>query len=164
MSTQHEHVRESFMRVWKSADPGSDQEGTAKPLMHCTAGMLKRLVVSIVEFSARARWLVLAIAVVLAAYSAVVVGRHFAIDTNINNLISQNLPWRQHQAAYLKAFPSQETVILAVIDAPTPELAQNAAAKLSKATKFGTRKTSTAPLFSGETACFIFPTKSFPRP
>ena len=95
--------------------------------------MLKRLLVSIVEFSARARWLVFAIAVGLAALSAVFVARHFAIDTDINDLISRNLPWRQHQAAYLKAFPGQETNILAVIDAPTSELAQSASARLSKA-------------------------------
>ncbi|MGA9265425.1 MAG: MMPL family transporter, partial [Rhodomicrobium sp.] len=95
--------------------------------------MLKRLLVGIVGFSARARWLVVAIAVGVAAYSAFFVRQNFAIDTNINNLISHNLPWRQHQAAYLKAFPGQETSILAVIDAPTPELAQSAAARLSKA-------------------------------
>ncbi|MGA9546800.1 MAG: MMPL family transporter, partial [Rhodomicrobium sp.] len=95
--------------------------------------MLKRLLVGIVGLSARARWLVVAIAVGVAAYSAFFVRQNFAIDTNINNLISHNLPWRQHQAAYLKAFPGQETSILAVIDAPTPELAQSAAARLSKA-------------------------------
>ena len=51
--------------------------------------MLKRLLVGIVGFSARARWLVVAIAVGVAAYSAFFVRQNFAIDTNINNLISQ---------------------------------------------------------------------------
>ena len=94
--------------------------------------MLKRQLVSIVGFSARNRWLVLAVAVGLAAYSGVFVARHFAIDTNINDLISQQLPWREHQAAYQNAFPGEETMILAVIDAPTPELAQSAADRLTK--------------------------------
>ncbi len=97
--------------------------------------MLKRILVGIVWFSARARWLVLAIALAVAACSAVFVARHFAIDTNINDLISPNLPWRQHQAAYQKAFPGWETMILAVIDAPTAELAQEAADRLTKRLK-----------------------------
>ena len=67
--------------------------------------MLKRLLVRIVGFSARARWLVVAIAVGVAAYSAFFVRQHFAIDTNINNLISRNLPWRQHQAARSEGIP-----------------------------------------------------------
>src|SRR5208337_1271310 len=94
--------------------------------------MLKHRLVGIVGFSARYRWFVLAVAVGLAVYSGVFVARHFAIDTNINDLISQHLPWRQHQAAYQKAFPGEETMILAVIDAPTPELAQSAADRLTK--------------------------------
>ncbi len=100
--------------------------------------MLKRILVGIVWFCARARWLVIAIAVALAACSGVFVARHFAIDTNINNLISKSLPWRKNQAAYQKAFSSaetisgQETIVLAVIDAPTPELAQSAADRLTR--------------------------------
>ncbi|HXW22016.1 MAG TPA: MMPL family transporter [Rhodomicrobium sp.] len=94
--------------------------------------MLRRILAGIVVFSARARWLVLAIALAAAAYSAIYVSRHFAIDTNINNLISPDLPWRRHQFAYMKAFPGEETTILAVIDAPTAELAQSAADRLTK--------------------------------
>ncbi len=97
--------------------------------------MLKRLLVGIVEFSARARWLVVAIAVAAAAYSGIYVTRQFAIDTNINDLISPNLPWRHNQAAYQKSFPGGQTMILAVIDAPTAELAQSAADRLTKRLK-----------------------------
>lgn len=100
--------------------------------------MLRRLLVNIVGFSARERWLVLAVAACVAAFAGVYVARHFAIDTNIDDLISSHLPWRQHQAAYLKEFPSQEKAILAVIDAPTPELAQSAADNLTR--KLNTRR------------------------
>ena len=93
--------------------------------------MLRRILAGIVVFCARARWLVLAVALVTAAASAVYVARHFAIDTNINHLISPNLKWRQNQAAYLNAFPGEQTTILAVIDAPTAELAQSAADRLT---------------------------------
>ncbi len=97
--------------------------------------MLKRILVGIVVFCARARWLVLAIALAATAYFAFFVTQHFAIDTNINNLISADLPWRQNQFAYQKAFPGEESMILAVIDAPTAELAQSAADKLTKRLK-----------------------------
>ena len=95
--------------------------------------MLKRLLVGIVGFSARRKWIVLSLAVAVAAFACVFVARNFAIDTNINHLLSPNLPWRKNQAEYLKAFPGQLTTILAVIDAPTPELAQTAAARLARA-------------------------------
>ena len=97
--------------------------------------MLKRILVGIVVFCARARWFVLAIALAAAAYFAFFVTQRFAIDTNINNLISADLPWRQNQFAYQKAFPGEESMILAVIDAPTAELAQSAADKLTKRLK-----------------------------
>jgi len=94
--------------------------------------MLGSLLAGIVGFSARNRWLVLAAAIAVAALSSGFVARHFAIDTNIDHLLSTKLPWRQHQIAYQKAFPNQLTMILAVIDAPTPELAQSAADSLTK--------------------------------
>ncbi len=97
--------------------------------------MLKRILVGIVVFCARARWLVLAIALAATAYFAFFVTQHFAIDTNINDLISPDLPWRQNQFAYQKAFPGWESTILAVIDAPTAELAQSAAERLTKRLK-----------------------------
>ena len=49
---------------------------------------------------------------------------HFALDADVNNLISTDLPWRQREAAFESYFPPKEETILAVIDAPTPELAR----------------------------------------
>ncbi len=82
-------------------------------------------------FSARNAWLVLSLGIVLAALSAYYVRLHFAINTNFDLLISQNLPWMEHRIAFQKAFPSEGMGILAVLDAPTPELAQDAAARLT---------------------------------
>ena len=50
---------------------------------------------------------------------------HFAMTTDINQLISPNIDWRQREAAFEKAFPQFE-LIVAVIDAPTPELVDEA--------------------------------------
>ena len=68
---------------------------------------------------------------ILTAASGVYVVRHFAIDTDVNALISANLPWRQRELAYESAFPQSTQAILAVVDAPTPELADAAATALA---------------------------------
>ena len=47
------------------------------------------------------------------------------MTTDVNQLISPNIPWRQREAAFEKAFPQFE-LIVAVIDAPTPELVDEA--------------------------------------
>ena len=69
--------------------------------------------------------------VILTAASGVYVARHFAIDTDVNALISADLPWRQRELAYEFAFPQSTQGILAVVDAPTPELADAAATALA---------------------------------
>jgi hopanoid biosynthesis associated RND transporter like protein HpnN len=55
--------------------------------------------------------------------------RHFKINTDINTLISPDLDWRQRDIAFENAF-QQERTILAVVEAPTPEFASAASAKL----------------------------------
>jgi len=64
----------------------------------------------------------LILAVVSAWYSAT----HFSLTTDINQLLSSNSPSRQRELAFEKAFPQFDTII-AVVDAPTPELVQQAA-------------------------------------
>jgi len=68
---------------------------------------------------------------VLTAVSGVYVARHFAIDTDVHALISADLPWRQRELAYESAFPQSTQAIFAVVDAPTPELADAAATALA---------------------------------
>jgi uncharacterized protein len=92
--------------------------------------MLRSALVAIVGFAARRRFAVLALSVAVLAISTVYVANNFAIDTNIQRILSPNLPWRQNEMAYQKAFPSYATMILAVIDAPTAELAQTATESL----------------------------------
>jgi hopanoid biosynthesis associated RND transporter like protein HpnN len=69
--------------------------------------------------------------IILTAASGVYVARHFAIDTDVNALISADLPWRQRELAYEAAFPQSTQGILAVVEAPTPELAGAAATALA---------------------------------
>ena len=54
---------------------------------------------------------------------------HFSMTTDINQLISSNSPGRQRELAFEKAFPQFDTIV-AVVDAPTPELVEEATAAL----------------------------------
>ncbi len=94
--------------------------------------MLKKLIIATVRFSAGHPWPVLLAAIVLSVASGYYVADNFALNTDITTLISPKLEWRQREVNYLKAFPGQATMILAVIDAPTPELAGDAAQKLTQ--------------------------------
>ena len=93
--------------------------------------MLKSLIVGIVDLCTQHPWWVIGLAAVLAAGSAVYAGTHFAIRTDTKMLISTDLPWRQREERFLESFPQRQ--ILVVIDAPTPELVEQATAKLAQA-------------------------------
>jgi len=93
--------------------------------------MLKSLIVGIVDFCTQHPWWVIGLAAVLAAGSGVYAGTHFAIRTDTKMLISTDLPWRQREERFLESFPQRQ--ILVVIDAPTPELVEQATSKLAEA-------------------------------
>jgi uncharacterized protein len=93
--------------------------------------MLKSLIVGIVDLCTQHPWWLIGPAAVLAAGSGVYAGTHFAIRTDTKMLISADLPWRQREERFLESFPQRQ--ILVVIDAPTPELVEQAAAKLAHA-------------------------------
>src|ERR1700730_7548462 len=69
--------------------------------------------------------------VLLTAFSGLYVVRHFSINTDVNALISADLPWRQRELAYESAFPQSTQGILAFVAAPPPELAAPAATALA---------------------------------
>src|SRR5579862_6100070 len=89
------------------------------------------VVVRAIEICARFAWPVIAAAILLSIVSAWYAATHFAMTTDINQLISTNIPWRQRELAFEKAFPQYE-LIVAVIDAPTPELVEEATNDLAQ--------------------------------
>ncbi|MCO5129538.1 MAG: MMPL family transporter [Xanthobacteraceae bacterium] len=93
--------------------------------------MLTRLVVSIVGFCTRFAIPTVLIAVLATAFAGVYAVQNFAINTDINKLISPDLDWRQRDIAFEKAF-DQERLIIAVVEAPTPEFASAAGLALEK--------------------------------
>ena len=94
--------------------------------------MLTRTIVSLVRFCTRHAWLVLLAGVALAILAGDYAHRNFAINTDVAKLISPNLDWRKREIEFEKAFPGKNDTILAVVEAPTPELARQAAAALEK--------------------------------
>ena len=90
-------------------------------------------IVHIVQASCRRPWLTLLVGLILAIASGAYAAKHFAINTNTDDLISPRLEWRQNQTAFDQAFPNLHQNIVVVIDAPTPEAAQLAAERLQTA-------------------------------
>ncbi|MGB6174873.1 MAG: MMPL family transporter [Methylocella sp.] len=95
--------------------------------------MLNSAIVRTVEFCTRHTWGVIIAALILSAASATYTVRHFAIDTNVNNLISRDLPWRKRELEYQAAFPQNTKLILVVVEGPTPAQTGAATRALSRA-------------------------------
>jgi uncharacterized protein len=64
---------------------------------------------------------------------------HLSIDTDIEKLINPDLAWRQREKALDAAFPQNVDLLVAVVDAKTPDQAADAAAML--ADKLSAQKT-----------------------
>jgi len=112
--------------------------------------VLTSIVVSIVKACTRFASLTVLVALILAIAAGYYTARHFVINTDINTLISSNLDWRKRDNQFGKAFDRDRT-ILAVVEAPTPELTSTAARALAE--KLSGDKTnfeSVAQLGSGE--------------
>ena len=92
--------------------------------------MLQQAIVTIVDYCTRYAVRIIGIACLLGLVTAIYAARHFAIDADVNKLISKELPWRQREVAFEKSFPPKEETILAVIDAPTSELVTQATTAL----------------------------------
>jgi len=93
--------------------------------------MLGSIVTAIVGYCTRFPWPIIVLALIAAAGAADYSARHFAINTDVNRLISRELDWRKREAEFEKAFPGHFGSTLVVIDAPTPEYAARAANELA---------------------------------
>src|SRR5258708_37507289 len=95
------------------------------------ASPLTSTISAVVDFCiGRPLW-ILGCAIAVAAASGGYAAEHFAIKTDIHELVSPDLPWAKRSLQYMKAFP--QFGIIVVIDAPTPELAEQASTALTRA-------------------------------
>jgi hopanoid biosynthesis associated RND transporter like protein HpnN len=81
----------------------------------------------LVQLSSRYAWPTILGLLLLAIVSATYFTRHFAIITDSKELLSSSLAWRQQEKMLHDAFPQRIDQIIAVIDASTPEGADDAA-------------------------------------
>jgi hopanoid biosynthesis associated RND transporter like protein HpnN len=97
--------------------------------------MVKSIITRIVELCNRHPWPVIGLGLLLATASVIYTVRHFTITTDIEQLISSDLPWHKRQLEFSKAF--RERDILVVVQAPTPELVEQAADALGQRLSMG---------------------------
>ena len=93
--------------------------------------MLTHQIARLVHLSCRHPWAVLGTFALLVLASGLYVARHFAINTDVGQLIDANAPWARRDAAIAAAFPNRGDTTLAVIRAPAPEFAAQAARELA---------------------------------
>ena len=89
------------------------------------------LIARLVELSAARAWIVVAAVIILCAAGTQYVMSHFAMTTDTESLLSPKVSWRVRQADFDKAFPSDSSNLVVVVDARTPELSEEAAASLT---------------------------------
>ena len=92
--------------------------------------MLRATIVATVRFCTRYAWPVIIVGAISGVVAGVYAERHFSINTDINKLISPDLAWRKREIAFERSFPERYQSILAVVNAPTPELVSQATAAL----------------------------------
>jgi hopanoid biosynthesis associated RND transporter like protein HpnN len=93
--------------------------------------MLSSIITAIVRYCTRFPWPIIALALIAAVVSGAYSVRHFAINTDVNKLISRDLDWRKRDAEFEKAFPGHFGSSLVVVDAPIAEFAARAGSELS---------------------------------
>src|SRR6202000_720890 len=94
-------------------------------------GMMNSAIVRIVDFCARHRWIVIASGALLMIATAGYDAARFSINTDIESLISQKLPWHERQLQLARAVPQKAVSV--VVKAPTSENAELATNALAQA-------------------------------
>lgn len=94
---------------------------------------LARLLAQLVALSCRRARGIVAAAVLVSLLAAAYTATHFSVHTEVAALIPADEPWRAQERALEAAFAQQGDDITVVIDGKTPELADDAAARLTAA-------------------------------
>lgn len=89
--------------------------------------------VRLVEYSRRHATAVVLAGFVLALLSGLVAYARLGVSTDTDQMFSDRLPWRQRAIAFDRAFPQFQDLLVAVIDASSPEIADDTAAALAEA-------------------------------
>ena len=93
--------------------------------------MINSAIVKIVDFCARRRWTAIGVGVLLMLGAAAFDAARFSVNTDVQGLISRDLPWHHRQLQMSEAFP--QNGIAVVVKAPTAENAELATNELAQA-------------------------------
>src|SRR4051812_2611571 len=93
--------------------------------------MLTSAFVALVDFCRRRALLVTLLGVAFGVLAGAYGVTHIAFDTDTAQLIDSRLPWRQREIAMDNAFPQNTDLLAVVIDAVTPDLAEDATSALA---------------------------------
>ena len=92
--------------------------------------MINPAIVRLVCFCARHRWTVVIVGILLTIGAGTFAAAKFSINTDVEGLISENIPWHRRQLELSKAFPQKGIAV--VVKAPTAENAELATNQLAQ--------------------------------
>jgi uncharacterized protein len=106
---------------------------TARQFTEVSAGARRNssLLARLVALCAARPLIVAVAAMILCAATTRYVVDRFAMTTDTDALLSHELPWRKRQKAFDAAFPQNGSDLVVVVDGKTPELSEQAAARLT---------------------------------
>ncbi|MGI4954980.1 MAG: MMPL family transporter [Janthinobacterium lividum] len=121
-----------------------------------------RLIARPVRFAVLRPWTVLLASVVLSGLCVWLAATRLAVTTDIDGLFSASLPWKQAESEHKRLFPQFNDLLVAVIEADSPEAADATAAslqaELARSPLFrGARRPDASPYFDREGLLFLSP-------
>ena len=119
-------------RIPLKSDDYPTQDSTKVARKTTATPMLSAAIGRIVGGCLRYRYTIIALSMVIAIVSGFYSATHFAINTDINKLISPNLDWRKQELLFQDQFPGPFGTTMTVVDAATPELVAQATAALTQ--------------------------------
>src|SRR4030081_3371527 len=131
LDQSEEHERPALELGSQIANPDRGSPRSWRRNRELVPAMIHSAIVRIVDFCARNRWPTVVAGTLLMLGAATFDAARFSINTDIEDLISQDLPWRQRELELSKVFPKKG--ILAVVKATTPENAERATNALAGA-------------------------------
>jgi uncharacterized protein len=129
----HQNAVESVNAASSRPIPFKSSQHPAKIALKTTSTpMLSSAIGRIVGGCLRYRYTIIALSLVIAVLSGYYAATHFAINTDINKLISPNLDWRKQELTFEHLFPGPFGTTTIVVDAPSPEQVAQAASTLAQ--------------------------------
>jgi len=102
-----------------------------RPVTPATTDRYRRLLIGWTDGVRRFAWVVVAASVLFSVLAVFFLAGNIRINTDTEDMLSPDLPFRRHTAEFDKAFPQFSDNLVVVIDAQTPDLADDGARLLT---------------------------------